>query len=427
MTDSIRVILPDKYNLVVGDTFQLFYRGVVEAPDPFCYDILAVCEQGKNFPRYYEFTPEKSGRYKLTIYVYDAAKKLLGSGETILDVALPKQPDREINILCIGDSLTSGGEWVGEVSRRLTAVGGNPEGLNFDNVFFCGGCGEGNACYEGYGGWRWDSYSSDDIEDMWVVCDHNKTVADQHSVWEDSNGNLWKLETIVYENLKFIPHENKNIPKVKDGVIKHIKNAVNKEDIIIKSTYKGKSSPFYDKKRGGVNFKAYAEKQGMEKIDAVYILLGINGVMNFDNLSELCRNIVNDGKKLIDKIHFDFPEAKIKVMGYPLPSPNGGCGANYGATLPHCDYYGSVRFRMEMNLAYRAWANEEEYKNFVEYINISGLVDSDYAYPKAEMPVNSRSSYKELLDTNGGHPCYDGYMQISDAVFRNMVHLCSAF
>lgn len=423
MMDNIRVILPEKYDLVVGDTFQLFYRGVVEAPDPFCYDILAVCEKGKNFPRYFEFTPETEGKHKLIINVYDAGKNLLGSAETILDVALPRKPARPINILCIGDSLTAGGEWVGEVCRRLTATGGSPEGLAYNNISFVGSCGDGNARYEGYGGWRWDSYSSDDIEDMWVVCDHNKTSADQHSVWEDSNGNLWKLETIVYENLKFIPYENRNIPKVKNGVIKHIKNAVNKDDVVIKSTYSGKPSPFYDEKSGGVNFKAYAEKRGIENIDAVYILLGINGVMNFDNLGELCKNIVNDGKKLVDKIHRDFPDAKIKVMGYPIPSVNGGCGANYGAVLPHCDDYGSARFVMEMNLEYKDWAKEAPYCDFMEYINISGQVDSDYAYPKIEKPVNVRSSYKEIIDTNGVHPTNEGYMQIADATFRNMIHL----
>jgi len=423
MTESIRVILPEKYDLVVGDTFQLFYRGVVEAPNPFCYDILAVCEQGKNFPRYFEITPENPGKHTLKIFVCDAAKNLLGSGETILDVELPKQPEKNINILCIGDSLTSGGEWVNEVHRHITSEEGNPKGLGLKGINFIGSCREENVRFEGYGGWRWDSYSSDDIEDMWVYCDHNKTAADQHSIWQDASGNLWKLETIVYENLKFIPYENKNIPKVKDGVIRHIKNAVNKDDVIIKSTYSGKPSPFYDEKSGGVNLKAYAKMQGIEKIDAVYILLGTNGVISFDNLKELCNNIVNDGKKLVDKIHRDFPDAKIKVMGYPLPSPNGGCGANYGATLPHCDYYGSARFKMELNLAYSAWARESEYSTFLEHINISGQVDSDYAYPKAEKPVNTRSTYKELLDTNGGHPSNDGYMQIADAVFRNMVHL----
>ena len=35
MAKSIRIILPEKYDLVVGDTFQLFYRGVIEAPNPY--------------------------------------------------------------------------------------------------------------------------------------------------------------------------------------------------------------------------------------------------------------------------------------------------------------------------------------------------------------------------------------------------------
>ena len=65
------------------------------------------------------------------------------------------------------------------------------------------------------------------------------------------------------------------------------------------------------------------------------------------------------------------------------------------------------------------------YKDFLEYMNVSGQVDSDHVYPKIEKPVNVRSSYKELLDINGIHPTNEGYMQIADAVFRNMVHLCA--
>lgn len=425
MSEKIRVVLPYKYDLVVGDTFQLFYRGIVEAPDPFFYDILAVCEKGKNFPRYFEFTPETEGKHKLAINVYNAKKELLGSAETLLDVALPKEPEENINILCIGDSLTAGGEWVEEACRRLASRGGNPEGLGYRNISFVGSCGEHNARYEGYGGWRWDSYSSDVTEDMWVVCDHNKTAADQHSVWEDNNGNLWKLETIVYENLKFIPYENRNIPKVTDGIIKHLKNAINKDDVVIKRTYSGRPSPFYDTESSGVNFKAYAQKHGIEKIDAVYILLGINGILSFGAAEEKCKEIVNDGKNIVDKIHRDFPDAKIKVMGYPLSSVNGGCGSNYGAVIPHCDDYGSVRFRMEMNLAYNTWAQEDSYRDFVDFINVSGQVDTDYAYPRIEKCVNIRSNCKEIIDINASHPSNEGYMQIADAAFRNMVHLCA--
>lgn len=50
MADKIRVILPEKYDLVVGDTFQLYYRGVIEAPNPYIHSIVSICDKGRNFP-----------------------------------------------------------------------------------------------------------------------------------------------------------------------------------------------------------------------------------------------------------------------------------------------------------------------------------------------------------------------------------------
>jgi hypothetical protein len=35
-------------------------------------------------------------------------------------VVAPKAPEKPINILCIGDSLTGGGHWINEVKRRIS-------------------------------------------------------------------------------------------------------------------------------------------------------------------------------------------------------------------------------------------------------------------------------------------------------------------
>ena len=101
MNNTIRVILADQYDLVVGDTFQLYYRGIIEAPNPYCYSIIATCEKGANYPRYFEYTPEATGQHKLTISVYNASLELLGQGETTLNVVEAKQTTKKINILCI--------------------------------------------------------------------------------------------------------------------------------------------------------------------------------------------------------------------------------------------------------------------------------------------------------------------------------------
>ena len=66
-----------------------------------------------------------------------------------------------------------------------------------------------------------------------------------------------------------------------------------------------------------------------------------------------------------------------------------------------------------------------EQMDFVEFIDISGQFDCENNYPEKEIPVNSRSTKTEKIGINGLHCIPEGYMQIGDAVFRNMVHFVS--
>lgn len=425
--DKIRVVLPRKYDLVVGDTFQLFYRGVVEAPNPFCYDILAVCEKGKNFPRYFEYCPEEEGEHILTISVYDADKKFLGQGKTILKVVKAEKPKVPVNILCVGDSLTTGGQWPKEAHRRLKEKGGEPTGLGFENVSFVGSCQKDETGYEGYGGWRWDNYLSTETAAVWIGCDVDKTEKDQHSIWKDENNNLWKLETIDdFGFIKFLKY-GENTTNVPQGdYLYHHENAINQEPIFIKSKEKENTSPFYDAQKDKIDFLSYSKRIGVDKIDAVYVLLGYNGLHTTSTLKEFCKNIVSDAKKVVDMIYSAMPDVKVKIIGVAVPSVTGGMGANYGAVLPYCDDYGLTKFVMDLNIAYEEWAQEEKYKDFVEFINLSGQFDTDNSMPAEEKPVNVRSKKTEIVGTNGLHPTQEGYMQIADAAFRNMVHFCKS-
>jgi len=422
--EKIRVVLPEKYDLVVGDTFQLFYRGVVEAPNPFFYDILAVCEEGRNYPRYFEFTPVKEGQHKLTIYVYDASKNLLGMGETVLNVCKPKTPEKEMNILCIGDSLTAGGQWVGEAYRRLTGEGGMPEGLGLKNVNFIGECKSGEAGYEAFGGWRWDSFTSTAFDGIWIVnMGHIKTDNDQHSIWKAEDGNLWQMETVSSDMIKFMRHGKHDGKLEKGTYLVHERGAEKTESILIEDSFDEGVSPFLDKETKTIDFKKYCEKHGYKGIDVAYILLGFNGLHEAKvPLRDFCKKIVADAKELVDILHRDYPDAKVKVSGVIVPSVTGGMG-QYGAKLPYCDDYGMTRFCMDLSLAYMAWTKEDSYKDFMEYVNLAGQFDSDYSLPFEEKRVNVRSSKTELFGTNGLHPSEEGYMQVADALFRSMAAL----
>lgn len=426
----VRVILAKKYDLVVGDTFQLYYKGVVEAPNPYCYSIVAVCEKGKNMPRYFEFTPETAGEHKLTISVYDAQQNLLGSAQTVLNVVEPSDPKKKTNILVVGDSLTASGTWVAEVNRRISASDGKPKGLGYEGINFVGGCSQEGVRFEAFGGWSWYTFTKVSEGAMWVECPNDRTEQDQHSLWKDENGAIWQIETLQIDYLKFNRYKDHTSPRPTGGYLYHYKNAVNQQPIKIHSSSTERTSPFYNTQAKKIDFKWYAKNNGIDSIDAFYILLGGNGTMRQIALNntrhDYCKIVVEEAKVLVDKMHEDFPNAKIKVMAMQLPSQNGGMGWSYGAEMPFTNHYNFTHYVMELNLAYEKWCEEEGYKDYMEFISLTGQFDSENNYPSIQKPVNVRSEITERVDTNGLHPSKSGYMQVADAVFRNVVkEFCS--
>lgn len=426
--DSVRVILPDKIIAVVGDTLQLFYRGLVEAVDPYSYDIRVRCVKGKAFTRYFEFTPttEDVGEYEFAIEVYNNSKMLLGEAKCKLKVVnTTGTVSTQQNILCVGDSLTDGGVWCRETMRRFTESGGDPVGLNKTNIKFIGSKSNETCGYEGYGGWVWGSYllrPNTLKEDIWIHCTHDKTSRDQHSIWKDSNGSKWKLETIESTKLKFTRFEaHTNPPPTSPGTLTHVQNAVNTNSINFTQCIVAGGSPFWDLESDRVDFKKYCEMHGFDKIDYVYTLLTWNSGVADKSTIEDNETVIDQAKQFIDILHRDYPNAKVRIMGIPLPSLNGGTGESYGANGGYADRYGLVRGVFGLNLAYQEFANREGYKDFVEFVNISGQFDSENNMQDELVKVNTRSTKTELRGTNGVHPATEGYYQIADVAYRQLV------
>ncbi len=426
MNSKIRVFLAKSYDLVVGDTFQLFYRGVIEAPNPYCYSIVTQCEKGKAFPRYYEYTPQEEGKHTLTISVYDAEKTLLGSATTTLNVVSAKAPMKKVNVLCLGDSLTQGGTWVQEVNRRICKVDGTPEGNGFSNVNFIGSMKKGDVGFEGHGGWTWNSYVSDKVGSIWIQAPNNKTEKDQHSLWLDEFGSIWQIETLQVDYLKLNRYKDHEGKRPEKGILTHYKNAVDTSPIEFFSSSNGDVSPFLDTKTKALSVKKYLESLSEESVDVVYIILGANGLMRQCAMNksrrEYCQTIIKqEVKELLNLLIKDIPNVKIKIMAMPIPSVNGGMGSNYGAEPPFNDLYDIITYATELNVAYQEICLEDAYKNYVEFIHLAGQFDSEYNYPNALKPVNTRSQTTERVDTNALHPNIDGQMQIADAVYRNLI------
>jgi lysophospholipase L1-like esterase len=247
----------------------------------------------------------------------------------------------------------------------------------------------------------------------------------EDEIWEDENGVLWQIETLQVDYLKFnkYKYHDKDLPK--SGTFYHVKNAVHQEPIKYYNSLPGRISPFYDKQTQKLDFKNYLKQQGFENVDVVYADLGGNGLMRTDaqmlSRKEYCKIVVKEAKVVVDLILEACPNAKIKLMTMPFPSLEGGLGNNYGAEPPFNNYLNLVNYHFELCEAYQEWCKEEKYKNSLELVHMSGQFDSENNYPFIEKPVNTRSSAVEKFDINGGHPAKCGYMQMADAIFRNLV------
>ena len=154
---GIEVYLASQYYLVIGDTFQLFYRSVIKAVNPYGYYIRLSGDDGHAYNRYYEFSPTKTGTYKLKIEVCDSNGNVFGSDSTNLIVSANKSTNKSKTVLCIGDSLTSSGQWVARGVSRYKSSSGiiNTVGTVSTSSYY-----SQTVKHEGHGGWQWSSYIS---------------------------------------------------------------------------------------------------------------------------------------------------------------------------------------------------------------------------------------------------------------------------
>lgn len=401
--------LPERYRLVVGDKFELFWKGVIQAIDPYSYNIRARCDVGSCYRRKYEFTPTSAGEHTLTVSVENGAGNVLDSASVILEVnARASSPSSNVNVLCVGDSLTVSGQWPYESNRRLTGNGGTPAGDGLSNVTYIGTCEKDGVKFESYGGWTFDSYNRESKSDScaWITCSHSKTGDDQHSMYSDANGAVWKIETIEASRLKTI-RVSGSTPMPESGTLTYVSGGVDHSDITFTSSEAAAGNPFWNEATGSVDFAEYARKVGASSIDYCYVLLGWNAADLEDH------QLKSSASTFIGNLLSSFPNCKIALMGLEVPSPD-GLGVNYGCSWNYVD---KLRTVFRFNRVYESLA--DEYEN-VHFVNIAGQFDTENNMQESTRQVNARNATTETYQTNGIHPATSGYNQIADAVYRDL-------
>ncbi len=341
---EIKVFLNDKYFLAPGDNFQLFFRSVIQAVNPYIYYIKLTGTVGHHYNRYFEWEPTSADAGKsfpLKLEVKDENGKVLGSATTQLVVSKANSNAPTKNILCIGDSLTSSGVWVEQGTSRYAAAGGG-------TINLLGTVTSSGVKHEGRGGWQWSSYVSG---------------------------------------------------------------------------YGSTPSPFKATSGSGISFLDYTQRNGYSGIDELYILMTYNGVGGAFRTFNMNTEPFKSAKILIDQFHKDYPNAKITLLGIPLPSLNGGLGAYYTINQAYGDNYGQFVTVLNYNNQLKAFAKDSEYSSFMRFVDIGGQFDSEYNMPTQGKKVNNQNSTTEQVgNAMGLHPSTNGYRQIGDAFYRALCH-----
>ena len=416
--------LPEYYELVVGDTFELFYKGISYCLDSNVYDYELSFESGKNlgqgFSRKYVFTPTAAdvGTHILNIKVRSNEGKIIDEGSVELRVAaVPQSPADEKVVLVIGDSLTSGGTWVGEMYRRLTATGGSPAGNGLTNIKLIGSKGSGGAMHEGYGGWTYTSFVTANRRNDQMILTGNFTdkndAQDQHSYYKDTNGLLWKIEYVTATEMKVIcTSATGKLPSTSGGTLTHNSGGINHKDIVYTSARQADANPFWDSAKGKNNFKAYAEKHGADRIDEVVIFLGWNQT---GNTPEQFRE---NTLKLVDSILAEFPQCHITLVTQQVPSRDGFAN-NYGISWPWFEKLDRI---YDFQDVYIELSNSAKYRANLSVVSVAGQYDAEYNEMKMTVDANNRNDTDVIIGSNGVHPSNEGYLQIADAMYRHMIH-----
>ena len=429
--------IPDKYDLVVNDTFELFWNGILLCKDYTKYNIEAKSSiKGHIYRHKFEVTPTTAGTYSLTINVYDDAGNLVDSKITQLIVkpALTEGPAAPLNIVCMGASDTNDKAWPDEFARRLCGTtaktnyssinsGNGPKGLGLGNINFIGTkTTPGGYGYEGTGGWTWDSYMNLNQSGDWYITlstPHTKQLEDQESVYRDSNGKEWQLETLISETrLMMKPFGDTTASDVMpaSGTLTYVSGGEDFTDLIYSSCERGSTNPFaYG---GEMSFKKYCERVGADKIDYVFSLLVFNGAPSKVTQDRMDAH-KNKIKRFYNYLTADYPDAKLVVMDSYLPCFD-GCGVNYDSSSHYGNNFRTLQewafAQIEINRQLK-----EEYDGKIDYVSLAGVFDSEHNFPTQSVKYNSRNDNAKFSRQNNGlHPTTHGSFQSADALFRYM-------
>lgn len=427
-------------NCIVGDKIQLYYNMFVHHIGNYSLNI--ECTKGKNYPRYWEYTPTSNdvGNTNMKIQLLNIDGSVIEEKTISIITKNATNPSSAKNILLVGDSLYMGGQIAIELSRRLkgtTGLATSPSALALSNFNIVGRLeNEDNTVgWEGTGGWSWGTYTGRNgmagarltvtgITDVRLNQDCRYQIdgfTQQFYITEinasDGSGYLFAAfygKGDIYNNHELMPTSGVMRKKTGEG----------QEEINFSSSQVESYQPFWNYDTDSFDIISYVNNYCGGHLEILCVQLGINSIIGANPFTtDFEAGVFAEAKNFIDLVHSQLPNTKIFIATLPLPSQNGGLGSNYPAGNASGSYLTtSWNYKVhKVNELYRSLSEDENYNTFVSVIDVCSEMDSDNNYPYSNRQLNTRSTKTEQVGNNGVHPSNDGYWQIADTWFRAVI------
>lgn len=417
---ALKVFLPKRIYAVVGDTLQIFFQSLVRSVDVLSqYNVRVSCSKGRQFHRYFEYTPAVSdiGTATFRIDVVDDLGYALGSASCdLVTVDTVSSPSTTKKVVCIGASTTANGIWPAETLRRLTGEGGTPGGKGLSNIVFCGPQTRDGAGYLGKSGWGWVDYCTAGRPAFRFTIGTTPNVA-MGNVYSNNGHSYTVIEISDDGTILCSTSSTTNTPQASGTLT--LTSGSGDNSVPFSASSADSQNPFWDYANNKLTFVPFADTYCGGTIDAIYIWVGTNGLTNwqidFDSYDGYMQTFAGT-------LHTEFPSAKLYLVQGTVPSMK-LMMPGYGATgSGWADTYGMVDSFFNLRAFYQEFADREGYADYVEYVDGASQFDSDYNMPLTQKAVNTRNAdFTEPYANNTVHPGTPGYMQVADSVFRHFV------
>lgn len=369
---DVRLVLPDVIRWEVGKPLYIFKHAITTAFNYKNYNIQVsltdttqteASKRGKDYHRYFMYTPSAAETVTLTFRLYDNSQTLLETKNVTLKVVESKVPSSMTTVLFIGDSLTYYNRIADEFHRIMTSS---------------------------------DAESSD--------------VEDTISIYK-----LYKPAGRGSANVRLIGTQLQNY-KGWTGKQKH--EGWSGKDW---EWFCGTSSPFYVNGTK-LNFSGYLSKNGFSTPNVVYIGLGWNDTRTIainDNGTIDTTSIYNSAKTFLTALTTQLPNVKVRLWTQNVPGTKGGIGNHpYGATKWSDEHRLKL---MQVAIAEMYKKLVSEFTN-VELVWATAMIDSEYSLQESHANINYRIVDDEVLGVDYVHPADAGFFQITDAIVSDFMH-----